>query len=56
MNYNKIWKKVLGENEKVEYEFSIGERYANVGMIVWSSISLLFLLIFGFDFFLLFLF
>jgi membrane protein YdbS with pleckstrin-like domain len=49
MNYEKFWKKVLGVDEKVEYEFSIGDRYANVGLIVWSSISLILLLIFGLD-------
>jgi len=27
MNYEKVWKKVLGADEKVEHEFSIGDRY-----------------------------
>jgi uncharacterized membrane protein YdbT with pleckstrin-like domain len=56
MNYNKIWQKVLGGDEKIEYEFSVGDRYTNVGMIVWSVIALLFLLIFGFDVYILIIF
>lgn len=38
MRYEKIWKKVLGEGEKVEYEFSIGDKYIKFGLICWGII------------------
>jgi uncharacterized membrane protein YdbT with pleckstrin-like domain len=40
MNYEEIWEKVLGLDEKVEFEFSIGDRYRKFGIIVWAIISL----------------
>jgi uncharacterized membrane protein YdbT with pleckstrin-like domain len=43
MEYKKIWQKILNENEKVEYEFSIGNRYIKVGLICWGILSLPFL-------------
>jgi len=48
MEYKKIWQKILNENEKVEYEFSIGNRYLKVGLIIWGIISFLFLFAMGF--------
>ncbi len=48
MNYEKIWNKTLGSDEKVEYEFSIGSRYIKFGLIVWGIISLPFLFAAGF--------
>lgn len=45
MKYEKIWNKVLGENEKVEFEFTIGDGYIVLGIIVWAIISLFSLLI-----------
>jgi len=40
MSYEKIWKKTLGTDEKIEFEFSIGGRYIKFGLIVWAIISL----------------
>ncbi|MDA3840708.1 MAG: PH domain-containing protein [Patescibacteria group bacterium] len=45
MNYEKIWKKVLGTDEKIEYEFSIGERYLKIGLVVLTVISVLMMFI-----------
>lgn len=39
MNYEKIWKKVLIDDEKVEYEFSVGDRYIKFCLIAWGIIS-----------------
>ena len=43
MNYEKIWQKILSVDEKVEYEFSIGEGYSKFGLIIWGIISISFL-------------
>jgi uncharacterized membrane protein YdbT with pleckstrin-like domain len=48
MNYEKIWNKTLSSDEKVEYEFSIGNRYRKFGLIIWGIISLPFLFAYGF--------
>ncbi len=40
MQYQKIWDKTLSSDEKVEYEFSIGERYLNFILIMIGIISL----------------
>jgi len=48
MNYEKIWNKTLSSDEKVEYEFSIGNRYIKFGLIIWGIISLPFLFASGF--------
>ncbi len=40
MYYEKIWKKVLADNEKIEFEFSIGEKYTKFNLIIWTIISL----------------
>ncbi len=34
MEYENIWNKVLREDEKIDYEFSIGKRYRILGLIV----------------------
>lgn len=47
MNYEKIWQKTLANDEKVEYEFSIGGKYIKFQLIVWGIISLPLLLIMG---------
>lgn len=33
MEYANVWAKVLREDEKVDYEFSVGKRYRMLGMI-----------------------
>ena len=38
MQNEKIWEKVLGSDEKIEYEFSIGDRYLKVFFVVSSII------------------
>lgn len=48
MKYKKIWDKTLGKNEDVEFEFSIGNRYRKVCLIIWAIISFPFLFLFGF--------
>ncbi len=40
MNYEKIWKKTLADGEKVEYQFSIGDRYINYHIIKFNIIYL----------------
>ncbi len=40
MNYNNIWKKVLSKDEKIEYEFSIGDRYLKIGFILSTMVSI----------------
>ena len=44
MEYENIWKKVLGDNEKVEYQFSIGEGFIKFGLIVGGLISFILIL------------
>jgi uncharacterized membrane protein YdbT with pleckstrin-like domain len=43
MQYEKIWKKVLGTDEAVAFEFSVGKRYRMVLLIIWGFLSILFL-------------
>lgn len=45
MEYQKVWEKVLNPDEKVEYEFSFSNKYRKTVLIVWSIVSLLFLLL-----------
>ena len=40
MKYEKIWEKTLSADEKVEVEFSVGDRYRKFGLIAWGIISL----------------
>lgn len=47
MKYEKIWQKTLASDEKVEYEFSVGDRYIKFGLIVWGIISIPFLFVVG---------
>lgn len=44
MQYENIWKKVLREDEKVDYEFSIGKRYRMLGLIPSVFVGLIMLL------------
>lgn len=46
MDYTKIWKKTLAPGEKVEYEFSVGKKYAKYSMTLGclAGIALLFTL------------
>ncbi len=34
-----VWGKVLGQNEKLEFEFSVSDKYSNFSFIAWSIIS-----------------
>lgn len=43
MQYEKIWKKVLNPDEKVEYEFSIGNRYKMFYLILCCIIGVILL-------------
>jgi len=43
MKYDEIWKKVLGNDEKIEYEFSIGSAAIKFEFAVWVIIGLLFI-------------
>ncbi len=40
MNYQKIWDKVLKQDEKVIYSFTIGSSYITVTLIFWGLLSL----------------
>ena len=51
MNYDKVWQKILGKDEKVEYTFSIGDRYIKFGLIIWGIISFFLLSAGGFGVF-----
>lgn len=51
MKYEKIWQKTLSSDEKVEYEFSVGDRYIKFGLIIWGIISLPLLFAMGFGIF-----
>lgn len=48
MKYQHIWDKTLTDQEKVEYEFSIGQGYKKFYLIFWSIIGAIFLLAYGF--------
>jgi uncharacterized membrane protein YdbT with pleckstrin-like domain len=47
MNYEDIWQKTLSKDEKVEFEFSIGNRYRKFGIIAMALLGLLFLMAAG---------
>jgi uncharacterized membrane protein YdbT with pleckstrin-like domain len=47
MDNKKIWDKTLSDNEKVEFEFSIGKRYIKTCLIIWGIISFPLLFSFG---------
>jgi uncharacterized membrane protein YdbT with pleckstrin-like domain len=40
MRYEKIWEKTLNSGEKVEFEFSVGDRYRKFGLILWGLLSI----------------
>jgi len=39
MIYEKIWQKILNPDEKVEYEFSVSDRYKKICLICFGIIS-----------------
>ena len=41
MIYEKIWKKILNQDEKIEYEFSISERYRKIHLVFFGIISII---------------
>jgi len=47
MRYEKIWKKILSEGEKVEYEFSVGDKYIKFGLLAWAIICTPLLFLWG---------
>ena len=40
MNYDRIWQKIITPGEKIEYQFSIGNRYLLLYWLLWLLISL----------------
>jgi len=46
MKYQKIWDKVLNQNEKIKYEFSIGKIYRHFNLLICGSLGILMLIIF----------
>jgi uncharacterized membrane protein YdbT with pleckstrin-like domain len=45
MEYTNVWAKVLREDEKVDYEFSIGKKYRMLGLISVGFIGLIMMLV-----------
>lgn len=43
MQYENVWKKVLRDDEKVDYEFSVGSKYRTLGIIISCVLGALFL-------------
>jgi membrane protein YdbS with pleckstrin-like domain len=41
MKYEQIWRKTLNDNEQVEYEFSVADKYRRLILITWSLIGLI---------------
>jgi uncharacterized membrane protein YdbT with pleckstrin-like domain len=48
MKYQEIWDKTLTDQEKVQYEFSVGQGYKKFNLIVWTIIGVLLLFAWGF--------
>lgn len=42
MKYEKVWRKVLADDETVQYEFSIGDKYRRFRMILWVLVTVWF--------------
>lgn len=40
MVYNPTWNRILGDDEKIEYEFSVSWRYRIFGLIIFGLVSL----------------
>ena len=40
MNYDRIWQKIITPGEKIEYQFSIGNRYLFLCWLLWLLISI----------------
>src|SRR3989344_9362527 len=47
MKFSKTWNKVLGSEERVEYEFSLSPQYLNVNLGWWFIVGLLTVWIYG---------
>lgn len=47
MEEKQVWRKELSDTEKVEYAFSLGERYKKVSLICWGIVSVPLLLLLG---------
>ena len=47
MKYEKIWAKTLAAGEKVEFEFSIGDRFRKSELAIWAFIGLITLVVGG---------
>jgi uncharacterized membrane protein YdbT with pleckstrin-like domain len=45
MQYEKIWKKVLSGDERVEHEFSVGSGYTIYSFVAFCLVALLFLIL-----------
>jgi|SRR3989339_687948 len=45
--HQKIWDKILSDNEKVEFSFSIGNSYRKFYLIMWAIICVPLLFVFG---------
>lgn len=46
-NNNAIWQKVLGPDEEIKHEFSVGEKYVKVALILWAVLSFFLLFLLG---------
>lgn len=51
MKYEQIWQKTLNSDEKVECEFSVGDKYIKFGLTMWGIISVPLILALGFGIF-----
>lgn len=41
MNYRQnLWNKALGQDERIEWEFTLSSRYLNISLFLWTGISL----------------
>ena len=47
MRYEEVWRKTLNPDEKIEYEFSIGDAYVKKSLIYGIILSLLLLPLYG---------
>ena len=47
MYYEKLWKKVLSEDERIEYEFSISPRLIYVNLVFWFVVGIATVWIYG---------
>jgi uncharacterized membrane protein YdbT with pleckstrin-like domain len=47
MQYEKIWEKTLSKDEKVRYEFSVGDKYIKLGIVTTCLYGIPLLFLFG---------